>query len=280
MAQASLQLASPATAKTFVETIDVIGVTLPGGTSQVETEAPGVAAPSVAEPVTGIDGLKTEQGIAQTYLVGSQIVSFDKDVTDDRRRAALNSSLLATLVATKLQPDHGSPDGAAAWHAAYVNTLVQIGWLPQGAVTVDQTSGAAGATVDKVILEIAGTLLGGGTALALATKVLTSLKDLDKSDPFITLYNSRTIKQNTVDFGLTLAAGTGAGFLVSAIEYDMTISVDHEQVLFFTWDSTDAKLAYRRFDLSLDDAVYASVQPTVEEKLKEFAAKFVSKLDL
>jgi hypothetical protein len=212
--------------------------------------------------------------------VGSQLVSFNEDVTEGRRKAALHSALLAQLAATKKVPFHEDPATARAWHATYVSTLTSIGWVLQGAEVTQNRSGETNVAVDRVILDIVGAVIPGGTALALAQRVIDALKKLSDNDPLITLYASRTVEQSSVDFSMSLASGAGSGFLVNVLEYALDVEVRHNQAVFFKWDSTNASLSSCRFELSLDDTIYASVEAAVEDKLKSFVSAFVSSIDL
>ena len=250
---------------------------------RIHAEALTAATLTGAAPAgTAVDattGLQAEAGLEQAYIVGNQLVSFDKDVTEARRTAAVTSCLAAYLQATKQVPDRTAAADATAWQHAYINVLTGLGWLPQGALVVDETSGDQGAAVDKVVLEIAGALLGGGTALALATKVIGALKSMNDSDPFITLYSSRSIEQSTVDFNVSLGTSTDQGFILGILDYRMDAVIQHQQVLFFKWDSSNIALNYKRWALSLDDAAFEQSRAALEAKVAAHIAGNVAKLD-
>lgn len=283
-----VSLSSPETAKSFVRDLDLSGLPVHPAPVRSVLSAPFHAllvkpAPAPAAAVVApasSEGLNIKSGVEQAWLVGSQIVSFDQDVTADRRKAALHSALLAQLAATKKFPFHEDPDTAKAWHATYVSTLTSVGWVLQGGEVAQNSSGQTNVAVDKVILDIVGSLLPGGTALVMVKRVIDALMKLNDNDPLITLYASRTIAQNSVDFAMSLASGAGTGFLVNALEYALDVEVTHNQALFFKWDSTNASLSSRRFDLSLDDEIYSTVEAAIADKLKSFVQGSISAIDL
>src|SRR5260370_34901933 len=59
----------------------------------------------------------------QALVVGSDIISFVKGLTDERRRDIVNATLLAKLVAKKKVPD---PTDIFRWYDAYFDVLRHI----------------------------------------------------------------------------------------------------------------------------------------------------------
>lgn len=298
----ALSLASPESAMAFVDSLDFgggggLGVVAAVPGQQHSLHAPlralfmrddgpqmGVsgapAATLTAKPAEGGDeaGLGVKSGIEQVYLVGSQLLSFNKEVTEERRAAAINSCLLAQLRASKLHPSPDTPAAARAWHATYVNTLTNIGWNLQSGITASHQVAANGLQVDKALLEILSVVIPGGAALTLVVKVLEKLAATQKDDPFITLYKSRTVEGNVVEFGAGLATGTDRGFLLSVAECAITVRTVQGQVLFFKWDASSASVDGRRFDLSISDPVFGAVKQKIEAMLTVKAQEFVTEL--
>lgn len=299
-----LTSASPRTVRDFVASIDLSqpasdqprlagGTTPANGQAGLHLDAPfgmmfrkGVAADSAAvpvvKPVSGADaaGLGVTEGMEQAYVVGSQIVSFNGEVSAAGRAAAVNSFALAQMRASKLQPDRSTPAAAFEWHAAYVNTLTQLGWVLQGEVMATQTVAQNGATVDKALLEIAGTLLGGAAAAALVGKVLDALGSMSKDDPFITLYRQRVIQQHTVSFGASIGFGAGQNVMVRVVECAVDVVSEQLQVLFLKWAAGKAALDGRRYDLALSESAYEGGRTLIEAKLSGHVQAFVAQIEV
>lgn len=299
----SLSLASPESAAAFVDSLDLGG----GGLAFAGVAAPlepilraplgalfqrddiglslgaagaGAAVP-LATPADGSSdvGLRVKAGIDQVYLVGSQLMSFNKEVTEERRAAAINSCLLAQLRASKLHPSPDTPEAARAWHGTYINTLTNIGWALQSGVTATHKMADIGVQVDKVIVDILSVIIPGGAALALVVKVLEKLAAARKEDPFITLFESRTVEENVVEFGAGLASGVEAGFTLSVIECAIKVRTIQRQILVFKWDASSANVDGRRFDLSVSDVVFKAVKAKIETMLSTDAQKFIFELE-
>jgi hypothetical protein len=300
----ALSLASPESAAAFVDSLDLGDGGLPAAgalaapwhpalraplralfqrdTGPVLRVAGAAAAAPIATAVGGSSeiGLRVKAGIDQVYLVGSQLMSFNKEVTEARRAAAINSCLLAQLRASALHPNPDTPEAARAWHATYINTLTNIGWALQSAVTATHKIADIGVQVDKVLVDILGAVIPGGAALAVVTKILEKLAAARKDDPFITLFESRTVQEDVVEFGAGLASGADAGFMLSVVECAIKVRTIQRQILVFKWDASSAEVDGRRFDLTVSDTVFASVKAKIEAKLVAKAEEFISELDL
>lgn len=300
----SLSLASPESAVAFVNSLNLADVEEApalgafGGPPRLVLRAPfrGVfqrgagpiagaapaAATALAEPATGSDaiGLRVKAGLDQVFLVGSQLMSFTKEVTEERRAAAINSCLLAQLRASQLHPNPDTPEAALAWHATYINVLTNIGWALQSGVSAQHRQADIGARVDKVLADLLAVFIGGGAALTLISKVIEKLGAARKDDPFITIFESRTIQEDVVEFGAGLASGADAGFMLSVVECAIKVRSAQTQVLVFKWNADSAEVDGRRFDLSVSDTVFASVKAKIEQMLSTKAQEFVASLDL
>ena len=300
----ALSLASPESAAAFVDSLDLGDGGLPAAGALAAPSLPALRAPlralfqrdpgpvqavagaAAAAPIAtaagGSDeiGLRVKAGIDQVYLVGSQLMSFNKEVTEARRAAAINYCLLAQLRSSALHPNPDTPDAARAWHATYINTLTNIGWALQSAVTATHKIADVGIQVDKVLVDILGAVIPGGAALALVTKILEKLAAARKDDPFITLFESRTVQEDVVEFGAGLASGADAGFMLSVVECAIKVRTIQRQLLVFKWDASSAEVDGRRFDLTVSDTVFAAVKAKIEAKLAAKAEEFISELDI
>lgn len=224
--------------------------------------------------------LQLKSGVEQAWLVGSQVIGFDKTVNAQRRNATIKSSLLAQLAAQKKYPNPITATAAQAWQSEYLDILTKLGWTIESGKTVKNISGEFNVSIDKMLLKILETLLPGGSAITLAEKVVNALTSYRKNEPLITIFEERTVEQDLVDFSMSLASSTDRGFLVYVIEYALDVRTKDEQVLFFKWDSGNAIFNGRRFDITLSDDLYKSVSHIVESKLESFMTSYVANIEI
>lgn len=295
MANTKSLTASSQTATAHLNSIDLSGLRSDAKAAASRLQAPlhkllstaSIGSGGAAKPGSGggakraslaSGNLDIKSGVEQAWLVGSQIVAFDRTVDSARRVAAVQSALLAQLTAQSHYPRPDTVEAARAWQSIYIQTLTHIGWVLQSGEVFKNSTGEVNVNIDKALIKLLEALLPGGAAIALAEKVISALEALDSSSPLITIFQERTVEQKSVDFSMALSTQNNAGFLVNIIEYALDAREHDEQILFFRWSSADASLNGRRYDLTLDDSLFASVQNIVESKIKDFSRSFISQI--
>jgi hypothetical protein len=209
--------------------------------------------------------------------VGSDIVSFVRGVTEDRRNDIVNSSLLAQLVATRKV---GKSGGIFPWYDAYFEVLENIGWVIQSREFTTHKETSINLDAHKAILAVATTLLGpGATALQVVKSTLDALKTMGDDSPFITLFNRESQHARTARFQISLAEEEANGrFLVSLMAFALTANANLTQVLFFRFRKNDVALKHASGTVTINTDVLASIREPLKQKLLAFTNDFVKKL--
>ncbi|MEO7862024.1 MAG: hypothetical protein ABIU05_16640 [Nitrospirales bacterium] len=123
----------------------------------------------------------------QAMVVASDIVSFVKGVSNERRQDIVNVSLLAQLVANKKVPDKTR---IIEWYNAYFDVLENIGWVIQDRSFSSYTEEADGLEAHEAILKVATLFLGASpAALAIVISTLEALKSMDSSKAWMTIFD-------------------------------------------------------------------------------------------
>ena len=203
----------------------------------------GGAAAAAAEQPAVATLLKT--GKDQAAVVGSDIIAFVTGVTAERREAIINSALLAQLVANNEVKDRTR---VYEWYDAYFRVLANIGWAIQQVSWAEYTEKEGGFQAHEAILKVAATLLGPATtALALVTTTVNALKEMDKDNPWITLFNRESQEAHTAHFQVSLAEQAPDGqFLVTTMAFGLQAKSSVTQVLFFKIKKGQATLKHYR----------------------------------
>lgn len=210
----------------------------------------------------------------QAAIVGSDVISFVKGVTTEKRQAILDSSLLAQLVAKKKV---GDPTQVYDWYDAYFDVLSNIGWVIQDRGFANYAESSEGFEAHEAILQIATSLLGpGATTLAVVKATLDGLKSLQNDSPWITLFNRESQHANTARFQVSLAhEGENEDFLVSLMAFGLEANAKVTQVLFFKFKSNNAKLRHLSGKVTINSEVLTSVQPKIAAKIAAFQDDFI-----
>jgi hypothetical protein len=213
----------------------------------------------------------------QATVVGSDIVSFVKGVTSERREAIMNSSLLAQLVAK-----HNVPDSShiKEWYDQYFDVLENIGWILQRKDAAVYRQSGDNMEVHKAILAVATLVLGPApTALALVTTTLKALQSMDKDSPWITIFNRESQKATTAHFQVSLAHEDPAGeFLVTLMAFALEARSTVTQVLFFKLKKESATLSHYSGDVTINTGVLDSVKDALKTKLAAHASGYIAEV--
>lgn len=228
----------------------------------------------VLEEVAAFDFNKARD---QALVVGSEIVSFVKGVTDERRQDIVNSTLLAQLVAKKRVPDATK---VIDWYNAYFDALSNIGWVIQERQLNDYIAESTDLEAHEAILSVATTLLGPGTAaLQVVTAALNALQSMRTNSSWITLFNRESQTASTAHFQVTLAEQAADGqLLVTLMAFGLFARSTLTQVLFFKFQTSEVELKHSSGKVTIDDAVLAAIRPAITNKLAGFAAEFIKGL--
>lgn len=238
----------------------------------------GSATTSVSQATTLTGEINLKDKVQQAFTVGSHIISFDDSVTAARKSAAINSTLLAELNANRLYPNRKEKGDADNWYRAYFNTLINIGWDPQGRSDVKTFQGDSEVEVDKSIITLASALIGASGVVAIKA-VLDSLKSLANNSPLITLFKKNTQSSHVAQFTVSLSSQKpNSGFCINAVAFDLVASVTETQILFFRWSSEHVSFTWRNMVLTVDDAVYGSVSDAIQKKIDAFSSAYVREI--
>lgn len=213
----------------------------------------------------------------EAAVVGSGVVSFVSGVTAERREAIAHSALLAQLVANGKV---GAGGDIYQWYDAYFNTLENIGWVVQEKTFATYAESSQGFAAHEAILAVATTLLGAApTALAVVKTTLDSLKSMNASSPWLTLFDQESQHAETAHFQVSLAEQDANGqFFVTLMAFGLEAKSTVTQVLFFKVYANQATLRHCSGKVSLDAAVVDSLGPALKAKLAAHSLDFIKKL--
>ncbi|HCI13644.1 MAG TPA: hypothetical protein DFK12_06705 [Gallionellaceae bacterium] len=214
----------------------------------------------------------------QAMVVGSEVVSFVKGVTAERREDIVNSALLAQLAANK----KASNSDIFKWYDAYFDALGQLGWVLQDSAFNAYEEQADGMEAHEAILQVATVLLGAApTALAVITSTINAMKSMDANSPWLTIFNreSRTAKSSR--FQIALAEQDESGqFMVTMMAYSLEAESSITQVLFFKIRKNKVSLKHNSGKVTINESVLSSVRDKIKAKLADRVGDYVDSIDI
>lgn len=225
----------------------------------------------------GLTEFNFDQVKDQAAVVGSDIVSFVKGVTPERREDIVNCSLLAQLVAKKQVSD---PEKVYDWYDAYFDVLMNIGWSVQDRGFAKYTETRENFQAHEAIMKVAASLLGPtATTLTVIQATLDALKSMDEGSPWITIFNRESQSSKTARFQVTLAEpGEEDQFLVSLMAFGLEAKAGLTQVLFFKFKSSAATLKHYSGKVTINSDVLTHVRKSIKTKIAAHAMDYIKAL--
>lgn len=213
----------------------------------------------------------------QAMVVASDIVSFVKGVSNERRQDIVNASLLAQLVANKKVSDKTR---IIEWYNAYFDVLENIGWVIQDKSFSSYTEEADGLAAHEAILKVAAVFLGASpAALAVVISTLEALKSMDANKPWITIFDRESKHAKTGHFQIALAEqGDNDQFFVSLMAFSLKAESTLTQVLFFQIRNDEVELQKYSGKVTINDEVLSSVRDRVSQKIAAYTNDYIAKL--
>jgi hypothetical protein len=235
-----------------------------------------------AAPGRGLEGTSAvdsalDTGKNQASVVGSDVISFVNGVTAEQRQDLINSVLLAQLVAKVQIPDATK---IYDWYNAYFNVLKQVGWLVQDEGFETYHAASEGFEAHEAIIGLATVLLAPNpTALAVVKAALDSLKRMDASSPWLTIFDRESQTAQTARFQVSVASPTkDSQFLVTLMAFGLEARSTLTQVLFFKFHANDALLKHYSGKITIDAQVLAGVRDMIRDKLAAHVSTYVKNL--
>ncbi|MBZ9919988.1 MULTISPECIES: hypothetical protein [unclassified Mesorhizobium] len=218
-------------------------------------------------------------GAHQAVTVGSQMAEFSNTVPQSIRPAISNALLLGQLAADKATA--GNPD-PAAYFDAFNSVMKKIGWQVTSSGLTQQTISDKNADLHKAIIPIVTAIFGpGAAASSIIIAVLNGLHSMDQDAPWITVFQKKSIKVRTANFGLSYVdGGVGGGATLKAAYFVLQTSDDLTQVLFFKFHSSDGAMKSGQSQMSMSPQTIATSEVALQEKVGPFILSNIKNISI
>lgn len=215
----------------------------------------------------------------QAAVVGPDVISFVEGVPATLREDICNAALLAQLAANKKVPDRNN---VFPWFDAYFGALMQLGWVVQQSGFKEYTEQVDGLETHKAIREVAALFLGPApTALAVVLSTLDAMQNMDKDNPWITIFNREHRESKTTHFQISLADQDANGeLMIYMMAFTLEASAKLTQILFFKLRKNKVTLRQNAAKATLDLTVLNSVRAALKKRLADRVTEFISTVEI
>jgi len=215
----------------------------------------------------------------QAVAVGGQLAEFTESVPPNLRTAISDGMLLAQLAANKAT---GGSGDVFKWYDKYVEVLQNIGWQIQDFDFRRQQVDNQQLDMHEALIPVITAMLGPHAAAAsIVISILQGLQQMDKTRPWITLFDKASEHANGAKFQVSYVDIDASGqpqiaLLCFGIQAQRTIT----QVLFFksSEDRAEVKKAEAKLSVSLERL--NSARDALAERVTPFVTDFVKNVEI
>lgn len=217
----------------------------------------------------------------EAVTVGAQLAEFSENVTPGQRAAVSDCLLLAQLAANKAT---AMGLDLMAWYRKYIEVLQNIGWTTTSMSFEERRVDDTDADVHQVIIPVLTSMLGPiASAASIVVSVLEGLQQMDKANPWITLFDRASQHASGAKFQLGFVDASAGGDATVQIKL-LALAIDAKrsvtQVLFFKFSGQEAKLASADGQFDIGAARLDSIKDAVTQRVAPFLNDNISKIDL
>lgn len=240
------------------------------------------APPMLESAAAEVPGFSTQP---EAVAVGTQLAEFSARVTPAQRAVVADCLLLAQLAADKAASAQGD---VQAWYQRYAEVLRTLGWNQRALSFEKRAIGHQLLDMNQAVLPVLTQMLGPAVAASsLVLSVLKGLQEMDRDQPWITLFDRASQHASGAKFQLGYvdapadaqgdsAGSVGVQLLALAVQAQRSIT----QVLFFRFSDQQATLHSAEGQLEMTAERLAQVGPLVAAKVAPYLADSIGSIDI
>jgi hypothetical protein len=231
--------------------------------AELETVLEGMAAPP-------LDLDKLPKGIVSE----NTLIDFSAAPEDLRGGLSLAMAFAgrAATAATKAKGGDADEDD---WFAEYKSGLMKLGFaVSQGAFTTSRFK-KRGIAVHKAIIPFLTIALGGAAVGPVILALLENLKEIDKDQPWIALFDRESRKFQSRELHFGAVASDTVESRMRHVAARLSLSDDTMNVLFFKITDTTAEFESATTTISVNNSLLAVLEQPLRERLQASAFDFI-----
>jgi hypothetical protein len=216
----------------------------------------------------------------EAYVDNSSLVTFAGDMDSNLKDDMLNSMLFAQFAAGAAS----KPDDLLAWHNKYWEVLQHLGCVVQNNNFSTYVTKGTTLEVEKVVLEILGTLALPSNATKIIIAALNVMKQLPAKDRRIMLFNTASRTQSVGSFQIancyTTNSGSNTNIEIGLACVHFTTTQKIQYVLGFKSQSSHASLKYNTQKLAFNYNLFNKTRDLVRDRIGKISVNYIDKIPL
>jgi hypothetical protein len=227
-----------------------------------------------AEEIVGAADVNNLPG---SIVTGSNLLDFTGKTTSELR----SSVALCLLAAQRVAANDAVIQTPDEWIDRHNTVLRNLNWVIEGGGNVESTFDTTDVTVHEAIIPFLTAAMGGAVAASsLIITALKQLKEIDKSAPWITLFDRESRRFGVSEFQFTLVDTSAGETRLSMAAARFDASYGRTQILFWKIKKQDAKFQMAESVMRANASLLESMNEDLKVKLAIQTKTYIRSLDL
>ena len=230
----------------------------------------------VPKELEGIDVQSVDiDKLPNALITGSNLIQFPSATSPELKSSVALSLLAAQRVASNDNVVQ-TPD---QWLQRHNTVLENLNWLHEGGGFVNSQFRSINVAVHQAIIPFLTAAFGPAAAAgALILIALKQLQEMDKSSPWITLFDQQSRRFNISEYQFSVVQVTDSHVQLKLASARFDASYGQTQVLFFKIKQEHAAFQSASGTYSTEADLLAEMNATLKAKLASFTSSFIKSL--
>jgi hypothetical protein len=241
----------------------------------IEPLSPGLERVFEESAVPPLDLDRLPKGVVS----GNTLIDFSAAPEDVRGGLSL-AMAFASRAATAATKAKGGDADEDDWFAEYKSSLMKLGFaVSQSAFTLSRFK-KRGIAVHTAIIPFLTIALGGAAVGPVMLALLENLKDIDKDQPWIALFDQESRKFQSREMHFGAVASDTIESRMRHVAARLSLTDEQTNVLFFKITDTSAEFESATTTISVNNSLLAVLEKPLRERLQDSAFGFIKAAQL
>ncbi|MES2044606.1 MAG: hypothetical protein V4475_12065 [Pseudomonadota bacterium] len=225
------------------------------------------------EAPTGLDLDKLPPAVVS----GTTLIDFSQVPSMAVRAGVSEAMLFASRVATTATKPGDDEDD---WLAAYTSNLGKLGFGIAGTAVTKSSFKKTGLEVHKAIIPFLTIAFGGAAIGPIILAGLQNLQDMNKDEPWITLFSQQTRRFDASEMHFAAVSSTDTETTVRYAIARLHVATKETSVLFFKLSKAQAEFESATKTLTANNSLLALMESALRTKLAALSTSFIAEARL
>ena len=236
-------------------------------------ELPVGAVPEALEAID-VQAIDVDK-LPDALVTGSNLIQFPATASPDVK----SSVALSLLAAQRVASNDGVVQTPDQWLQRHNTVLENLNWLHEGGGFVNSQFRSINVAVHQAIIPFLAAAFGPAVAAgALILTALKQLEEMDKSSPWITLFDNQSRRFNISEYQFSVVQVIDSNVQVKLASARFDASYGQTQVLFFKIKQEHASFQSASGTYSTQTDLLAEMSGALRARLAGFTSAFIKSL--